>query len=80
MNQWRNRAKQAFLSALSSLTHEQRIAIATLVNELATDPTRVKAIHYPNSDREVEVAGVWLRYRFGATARVVTFLSVTKAF
>jgi len=78
VNQWRKSAKQAFLSALSSLTHEQRIAIATLVNELATDPASVKAISYPNGDKESEVSGVWVRYRIDARARVVTFLSVTK--
>lgn len=78
MNPWRKDAKQAFLSALSSLTHEQRIAIATLVNELATDPASVKAINHPNGDKETEVAGVWVRYRIDARPRVVTFLSVTK--
>ena len=78
MNQWRKVAKQAFLAALSSLTHDQRIAIAMLVNQLATDPTSVKAINHPNGDKETEVAGVWLRYRIDARARIVTFLSVTK--
>jgi len=76
--QWRKDARRAFLAALSSLTHDQRVAIATLVNELATDPTSVNALNYPNGDREAETVGVWVRYRIDARERVVIFLSVTK--
>jgi hypothetical protein len=78
VNPWRKDAKQAFLAALSSLTHDRRVAIAKLVNELATDPSSVKGINYPNGDRESEVTGVWVRYRVDARVRVITFLSVTK--
>ena len=78
MNPWRKDAKQAFLAALSSLAYDQRVAIAKLVNELAIDPASVKALNYPIGDREVEVAGIWVRYRVDARVRVVTFLSVTK--
>ena len=76
---WHRQAAFSFIAARSRLTNEQRIAILELTETIAQDPYGYEAIIYPNGDREVNVAGVWVRYRIADQKRAVIFLDIAKA-
>jgi hypothetical protein len=75
---WQKRKSPEYTSTLLPLKPEQRIAIAALCERLAADPR--DTIHNPiivdRDTREIEIAGVWLRYRLRPQLRVIVFLSV----
>jgi hypothetical protein len=77
---WDKRAAFNFNAARSKLTSAQRIAIVEVTELLAQDPYgyRPQPIIYPNGEREIEVAGLWLRYRIDDRNRAVIFLDLTR--
>jgi hypothetical protein len=75
---WQKRKSRDDTATLRPLTSEQRIAIAELCEQLAADPRDeiVNPVILSSGDREVEVAGVWLRYRLRPLTKEIVFLSV----
>jgi hypothetical protein len=74
---WRREASHSFLAARHRLTHEQRVAILEITALIANDLYGCNALVYPNGDREVNVAGLWTRYRINDQARAVSFLAIS---
>jgi hypothetical protein len=77
---WDKRAAFNFNAARPKLTSAQRIAIVGVTELLAQDPYgyRPQPVIHLNGEREIEVAGVWLRYRIDDRNRAVIFLDITK--
>jgi len=77
---WQKRKSPSFTPTLLPLTSEQRIAIAEMCERLAADPRDdiVNPVVLSDGDREVEVAGVWLRYRLRPRTKEIVFLRVAQ--
>ncbi len=73
---WRKLAAFKFNAARSALSSTQWVAILEATATIAIDPysEKLKPIVHANGDREIEVAGVWLRYRIDPLNRAVIYL------
>lgn len=80
---WRKQAASKFFPSLKKLTSEQRATIHAIIDEIVQDPDQYenqiypKPLTYPNGDREIEVAGVWLRYRIDRQEQTIVVLQVS---
>ena len=75
---WRKLSTPEYNSSRFHLTPDQRIAVAELVSRLEADPSDeiFNPVIVDSNTREIEVAGVWVRYRLRPRTREIVFLRV----
>jgi hypothetical protein len=77
---WRKLVGPDWSVSLRSLTPEQRWAIQMLARQMERDPSdrTMKPVFLADGRREVETAGVWVRYELRAREREIPFIKVSK--
>jgi hypothetical protein len=76
---WRKFAGPLFHSSMFKLSADQRLEIQKQIEFIAADPHNpsLNPIMLDDDTREVEVAGVWLRYRVDDKEKRVIFLQAS---
>ena len=76
---WRKFAGPSFHSSMFKLSANQRLEIQKQIEVIAADPhnASLNPVILDDDTREVEVAGVWLRYRVDDKEKRVIFLQAS---
>lgn len=76
---WRKFAGPLFHSSMFKLSANQRLEIQKQIEVIAADPQNpvLNPVMLDDNTREIEVAGVWLRYRIDSVGRRVIFLQAS---
>ncbi len=76
---WRKFAGPLFHGSMFRLTDKQRMAVQAQVAVIAADPydKKLNPIHLDTNIREIEVAGIWLRYQIDERDKRVVFLQAS---
>jgi hypothetical protein len=73
---WTKKATPEYLRSLALLPSAKRVAVTELVARLCADPR--DDLHDPliidSNTREIEIMGLWLRYRVHQRERMIAFL------
>jgi len=77
---WRKRIGPDWSASLHLLTPDQRWAIQRLARQMERDPSdsTLHPVLLADGKREVETAGVWVRYELKERAREILFLRASK--
>jgi hypothetical protein len=77
---WRKLIGPDWSVSLRSLTPEQRWAVQMLARRMEHDPSdhTLKPVFLADGRREVETAGVWVRYELRPRAREILFIKASK--
>lgn len=77
---WRKRIGPDWIASLRLLTPDQRWAIQTLARQMEHDPTdaKMQPVILADGRREIEVAGVWVRYELRQREREIIFVRAVK--
>lgn len=76
---WRKFAGPAFHASLFKLSPDQRLAIQAQIEVIASDPHKaaLNPIILDDDTREIEIVGLWLRYRIDNKDKRVIFLQAS---
>lgn len=77
---WRKRIGPDWIASLRLLSPDQRWAIQLLAKQMEHDPTdqAIQPVVLADGRREIERAGVWVRYELRPREREIIFIKASK--
>jgi hypothetical protein len=77
---WQKRIGPDWIASLTLLTSDQRWAVQQLARRMERDPSdqAMRPMFLTGSLREIETAGVWVRYELREATREILFLRASR--